>query len=280
VCCSDVFGIGPLSRREVRRLRVLDEEAADGDAMEMDLLDGTCSFLETDGRCGIHAHPHKPRVCSRFPYTLVATPDGGRVSIEHRCLCPNLPGPPLDAASAARDLSVGGRLKANLRITEVAMDGRAVPFGDYVAAEPALLALAAREMAGVEPFPRLSGTSWRSVAEALRGRVGDSREAEALRWGGDTLASRHGVRAGKRWRFWEVERGAAEDVFAAWLQDEVWGLMWVPYASVRSLRRELATRLWIARRLERRVGAAAAVMLVALVGSTATWESVVLRMKR
>jgi Fe-S-cluster containining protein len=49
---------------------------------------GSCVFLTTDTRCGIHRHlgaPAKPQVCREFPYHFVQTPDGVAVGVSFAC---------------------------------------------------------------------------------------------------------------------------------------------------------------------------------------------------
>ena len=52
--------------------------------------DGGCVFLMADQRCSVHAQrgaEAKPDGCRRFPLGLVATPNGGRITTDHRCPC-------------------------------------------------------------------------------------------------------------------------------------------------------------------------------------------------
>jgi Fe-S-cluster containining protein len=50
--------------------------------------DGSCVFLTSDARCGIHRHlgaGAKPQVCREFPYHFVQTPDGVVVGVSFAC---------------------------------------------------------------------------------------------------------------------------------------------------------------------------------------------------
>src|SRR6185295_11492507 len=49
---------------------------------------GSCVFLTSDTRCGIHRHrgaAAKPQVCREFPYHFVQTPDGVAVGVSFAC---------------------------------------------------------------------------------------------------------------------------------------------------------------------------------------------------
>ena len=109
LCCTDIHGLGPLTRREVTAIRRIDSGAAPyselfEDHMLRTAADGGCVFLMADRRCALHAEhgpEAKPDGCRRFPLGLVATPSGGRITTEHRCPCPTLGDrPPLDASAA------------------------------------------------------------------------------------------------------------------------------------------------------------------------------------
>ena len=81
-----------------------------------------CYFIK-DGKCGVHAKygpEAKPTGCRRFPYGLVSTPDGGRVTTEHRCSCRNLgERPPLDLEDAEASLrDRAGRLEVDQEVPE------------------------------------------------------------------------------------------------------------------------------------------------------------------
>jgi hypothetical protein len=171
--------------------------------------------------CAIHAKlgPRaKPRVCSQFPFGLVATPTGGRATTSHRCPCRTLGDrPPITAASAAAALATGGRLRAGVRVaSRIAIRaGSSVPFSEYEAIErgllaalaaggdaPAVLARLAGQLRGrtcAEPlFPRLQGASWRRVGAAFARAETESSYGATLAWLGEALVSIHGGRRG-RW---------------------------------------------------------------------------------
>src|SRR5262249_27715732 len=130
-----------------------------------------CLSLDAHGRCRLHAGGHKPRPCTRFPYVLAATPEGGRVGTVHRCTCRTLRGAAaLDLDDAARSLADrSGRLLANVRVgPRVRLTDRTtMSFGAYRAMEARLLdALAA----GAPPLEALGfGGSPASLLRATSG---------------------------------------------------------------------------------------------------------------
>ena len=303
LCCSDIHKIAPVSRPEMRRLRVLDEDAADFDdeigEPAIAMHDGECSFLRADGLCDIHQI--KPRVCHRFPYTLVATPAGGRVSIEHRCLCPNLvaEAPLVTAHGANRDLNdAAGRLKANWRVERIETDAGTINFADYVKLEATVLQTLKAQPSdvrgtalGTDAFSPLRGSTWREVYAAMVQQEGDTRFDQALRWFGDAIGQHLGIRPRRRERIWETPEPLPSgrppnEQYMTWIADEVWGLMWTSRSGWDQLRRELATRLWIARAIAKRlrrqlsaeVATAEAIVITDLVGSSPWWDGAVQRL--
>jgi hypothetical protein len=267
---------------------------------------GRCRFLNDDG-CRIHAAhgaETKPSLCRRFPFGLIATPAGGRVTTEHRC-----PGrtlgehPGIDLDEAADSLRVGGRgLVADDRIEEpVPLGGkRFVGFAKYAAVEEAMLArLAAGERAekvlAAEPLPRLNGPTWKGFAGELLEMPTDSAWAVAMVWFGDALLEMGaGTRPPRRDRPWApaFERAAAsrsaprspEALYNDWVADELWmfrGLLLAPFDAARA---ELGTRLaaarLIARRLQRRgvrpdQAAAESVLVVEIAAISSDWPGLV-----
>lgn len=91
-------------------------------------VDGACVFLETDGRCAIHAQigfDAKPAPCRKFPFNTVVDPDGTRF-VRASFSCPTVvanrgDGPEELAASIERDARPA-RLPATYRLggTELA----------------------------------------------------------------------------------------------------------------------------------------------------------------
>ena len=123
LCCTDLHALGPLTRIEDRAMRKLVPDSVkyhpDVEAPCMRFgKGGGCAQLLPGGRCGVHARfgaEQKPIGCKRFPYGLLNTPEGGRVTTEHRCPCRTLgERPPIDLADAERSLTdPAGRLYAD-----------------------------------------------------------------------------------------------------------------------------------------------------------------------
>jgi len=314
LCCTDIHGLGPLTKRELTQIRRIDSDGADyDDAFEDYMLrtaaDGGCTFLMEDQRCSVHAQrgaDAKPEGCMRFPLGLVATPEGGRITTEHRCPCRTLGDRPeltVDAALPSL-LDGSGRPSADDRVKKVKLDAKKkVSFEAYrEIEEPMLHALASgkspKKVLGVDPFPTLHKSDW--VLEALE--LIDARDGTAFGaaagWFGDTILKLvDGRRPRPPARPWAAafdraearagEPRTARDVFADWVADEIWALGWNDERHFALMRLELATRLAIAEdicgRLRRRGlredrSAAEAVTVVELVGESDYWKEIVERM--
>ncbi len=261
-----------------------------------------CVFLRQH-RCAIH--PQRPTTCRRFPFGLVATPAGLRVTTEHRCPCRSLgPRPLLSLDDALPSLyGSSGRLQPDLTLgPRVRVEGRRyLSFQRFVAEVEgplleALLAPAPSFEALGAPYPDLDEVSWGDVAHLLRGYAEEgSSGALAVGLFADTLLSLQGVTTKARrarpwsWSFDRAEaRGGpprqADEVLGDWVADVLWSLVWTEHGSFVQGLAELATRLAVARelghRLHHRLGlrpdraAAEAVMCAELVGALPLWESV------
>ncbi len=312
VCCSDVHLIGPIGRSEARRLELLHPKHVahnrEIDARVVLSRDGGCAHLGRapgEAGCRIHATHGalaKPTVCRRFPYRLIATPVGGRVGTEHRCPCRTLgERPPIDPADALASLSVNGRLVADARVERVRLaKGRVVSFARWAALEAELLA---RLRAGddpltvieAEPFPPLDDVTWVDVAHLYRARIDGTSCGDALAWFGDVVLSMHSdARVRLRQRPWspafdraEARAKATQEpdaIFADWIADELWGLEWNERGTFADARRDLATRLVVAREIARRLEAASvrpdraaaeAVLVCEMAGAAPLFRSVV-----
>jgi hypothetical protein len=291
LCCTDVHALGPVRRREVGTLRLIAPEVVRYDAVVATHVltpgsDGRCLFLG-EGGCALHAalgSTGKPSSCRRFPFGLVATPAGGRITTEHRCPCRTMgPRPPLSTDDAYAALEDGaGRLRADHRAPRrVRLDARrSLPFEGWVERErPLLERLAAGDdAAGVIealPFPDLVDGSWPQVASEMvdtylegmaeRGRV--TRFETALGWFGEAVMALHGVPADPC-RQPSVHAPEWADVFdraearsttpappgaalADWVADEIWALWWAVSSHFRTLRADVGTRLAVASQLMR-----------------------------
>jgi hypothetical protein len=301
-----------MTRSEVRDMRVLVAGSVihhpDVDAPCMRFgADGGCAQLTKRG-CGIHARfgsDAKPSGCRRFPYGLVSTPLGGRVSTEHRCPCRTLgERPALDVADAERSLlDQAGRLEVDeVAPRRIALTvERRVPFERFAELEAGLLQRllageAPERVLGAEPFPSLHEGAWPVLAMELLDMDDGTRGGVALSWFADALLELYaGYKPPKRERPWRdaFERGAkrskrpaqARDVFADWLADELWMMRWLTWDCTFDVARaELSTRFRCASRIARRLqrqgvrgdqAAAEAVMAAELVACSEHWGDVV-----
>ena len=282
LCCTDIHLLGALSRAEARQIRAIEPDSvrydpeAEGPAIDCS-PHGRCRFLNQSG-CRIHAtlgSEAKASPCRRFPYGLIATPVGGRVTTEHRC-----PGRTLgehagiDLNEAEASLRVGARgLVADDRIEEpVSLDRKhRVSFRRYTEIESAMLArLASGERAErvlqAKPLPRLNGPTWKGHAGELVELEDSSAWAVAMVWFGDALLELGaGMRPPRRDRPWapvfekaakgRVVPRSPEALYNDWVADELWMLRGLLLASFMAARAELATRLAAARIIARRLQA-------------------------
>jgi hypothetical protein len=318
LCCTDVHGLGPVSRREARSLSLISDEivvAADESEFDEPMLrtrgDGGCLFLGA-GRCDLHAAlgaDAKPLTCGRFPFGLALTPKGGRVTTSHRCPCRTLGDRPALRAETATPalLDRRGRLDADRTVEpELRLARRSrVDFAEYEVLEADLLArLAAGEdpaaVLACAPFPALEGTSWRKEArEMLDVGVDPSRFGIALGWLAEAiraLTGKGGTPPELPWgdAFDRAEArapdpGDPDAIVADWVADELWSLGWTEYGVTFAVcRAELATRLAIVRHcraeLERRGrrpdrAAAEAVSIVDAVGASEWWDDIVIAIR-
>ena len=312
LCCTDIHALGVLTRSEVKELRqrnklsVIYSDDIEGYALKP--VDNHCLFLE-DTRCGLHARhgaEAKPVGCRRFPYGLVSTPLGGRVTTEHRCTCRTLgERPPLsieDAEASLRDRA--GRLEVDQDApTRIALSaGKRVAFAVYAALEGDMIArLNAGEQAesvlAAKPLPELDEGSWPHIAADHLESHDASAGGEAFAWFGDALLELAvGHTPPQRPRPWRAafERAllregraqTAEEVYNDWIADELWGFRWLSWGPFDVARAELATRLAAARVIQRRIqredvrddqAAAEAVMVCELISEGSEWPRAVSR---
>ena len=315
LCCTDLHGLGPLSKKEVRALTVIspgviEEPSEDGfdEPMLRTRHDGACLFLAPD-KCELHASlgpEAKPEGCRRFPLGLTATPAGGRVTTRHRCPCRTMGDrPAIDVAASVPSLEDNsGRLRADTRVSKRVRitRKRAVSFAEYAEMEAEVLQRLARGEAAAAvldapPFPRLRGRTWTDVAEEMLDEGDEpTRFGAALGWFAESIL----VHQESQPRYvderpWEdaFDRAEArtlhpeepERIVNDWVADEIWRMEWSEEGgSFRRLRRELATRLAVCEDLMGRFtqlglrpdrAAAEAVMVVDLVGDSEWWSEVV-----
>lgn len=315
LCCTDIHGIGPLTKKEVTRMRRIDRRSAGwndehDDYMLNTAADGGCVFLMSDQRCSVHAQKGleaKPDGCRRFPLGLVATPRGGRITTEHRCPCrtmgdrPELR--PEDVESSICDGSK--RPVADRRIKRVPFGPKSqLKFSEWEPIEAEYLRrFRGREtlldILDAKPFPKLRGSSWEKQATEFIDARDGTQFGVAMAWVGDAiLALQNGHEARPPGRPWAPAFDRAEarspkkrtsrDVFADWVADEVWSLKWADDYNFDLARAELATRLTIGEDICARLrgsgaradrAAAEAVMMVEVVGESDFWTEVKDRMR-
>jgi hypothetical protein len=306
LCCTDIHALGVLTRSEVRDLRarrklsVVYSDDIEGYCVAP--VEHRCTYLGLEG-CSIHAEEGsaaKPAGCRRFPYGLISTPFGGRVTTEHRCPCRTLGDRPslslTDAEMSLRDRA--GRLEVD-RIIPARIElqhGKRVAFSVYAAIEAKLIARLnaaepAEQVLAANVLPPLAERGWASVAVEHIETRDDSAGGEAFGWFGDALLNlASGHTPPKRPRPWHAaferamgrshQQPSADAIYNDWIADEIWmfrALSWAPFDVARA---ELATRLAVARLIQRWIqdhsvsatqAAAEAVMICELVAEGSEW---------
>lgn len=270
LCCTDIHSLGPLTAAEgrfVESLKVGAFQTIDGERM-LTIVGQGCVFLNEAG-CQIHGEQGpeaKPEGCIRFPYRLVATPDGGRVSTHHRCPCRTMGNrPPMDEADARMSLRGGkGRLRADRDLdTKVPITKRKhLSFSKWKEIEERIFAEPAKTLEQLDPaaFPSLGYRSWAEAAqEILDGIEDSSRFTSALRWFAHAILDHEGraeLRPQERPWSANFEKGAArsdlterkiDDLLEDWLLDEFWSLEWATDSNLAHAWCEWATLASVAR---------------------------------
>jgi hypothetical protein len=310
LCCTNLHLLGPLTRPEVKRLRVLSPHiVAHNDALDADVLltteKGPCVFF--DEGCALHrtlGAKGKPGGCRRFPFRLISTPIGGRVVTEHRCPCRTMgERPPVSMEEAEESLQdEGGRVRRDQRVGDRVKrtPKTTTPFASYAREEARWIAriLAGEPVPDVldaEPLPKMSEATWSDVAHDYRSRIDGTACGDAQAWFGDVLLEMTGTtirsvrnrpwspafdRAEKR----TPKKGDAEEILSDWAADAVWGMEWAQsQASVQTGCADVVTRWTIARKIMeklKKVGtrsdraAAEAVTIVEIAGASGVWSSV------
>jgi Fe-S-cluster containining protein len=312
LCCTDIHALGVLTRSEVKTLRQRDKLSViysdDVDGYCLKPIDSRCLFLDGQDRCGIHAQygaAAKPAGCRRFPYGLVSTPYGGRVTTEHRCPCRTLGTRPeimLDDAEASLRNNAG-RLESDKDVPSkiVLRAGQRVAFDSYLAIETQMIARLnagdrAEEVLAAKVLPDLTEGGWAMVAVEQIDMRDASAGGEVCAWFGDALlelAAGHTPPARPRPWAWAYARASArpgngqtaEYVYNDWIADELWMFRWLDWTdSFDVARSELATRLRVAQLIQSRIerenvppaqAAAEAVMICELVSEGSEWPKAV-----
>jgi hypothetical protein len=269
-----------------------------------------CIFLDGT-RCTLHAERgpmSKPMTCRRFPFGLIRTPLGPRVTTEHRCPCRTLGDRPLlDQESVREAISdASGRLRYDNYIGQtIRLDERQrVRFARYAAHEAILIGnlLAPGdplEALGAEPFPTLEDVRWQDIGHLYRSQVDGSMGGEILAWFGDELLAALGDRMKPRQhRPWKAAFDRAEarsqptrsvdEILADWAADAIWSLGWLEHGPLSLALQDLATRVALGRSTAHRLikhghrpdrAAAEAVMMIELAGALPLWGSVLTSMR-
>lgn len=278
LCCTNLHGLGPLTKREVKALRVISDEVvaeAGSNGFDEPMLrtrkDGGCVFLGPD-RCHLHAAlgaEKKPEGCRRFPLGITATPQGGRVTTRHRCPCRTLGTRPDITSDDVRPsvLDESGEVSSDREIgSKVQLEiGTWITFSQWAKIEKNLLHRLAEgedpvKVLDAEPFPKLHKTTWNAEAkEMLRDGVDKTRFGAALAWFADSVRY---LKEGKKaktdtplaWAesFDRAEARSPESdpdvILADWVADEIWAMEWAEEktSSFAHARSDLATRYAIA----------------------------------
>ncbi len=311
LCCTDIHALGPVTRPEKKHLDLL---APGSLVRSKDLLapvfrtqqSGACVLRSARG-CELHAvhgAQAKPTGCTRFPFNLVATPEGGRVTTEHRCPCRTLGPRPLLTADVA-EVSLrdpAGRLSTNGKVgPRVSLEpGKRVAFHRYRALESEIIndLLALKDplrALGAKPFGKLHAERWANVADKALAERDGTAYGVALAWLGSAIHVCAGTvkKLDISDRPWaesydraEARGGkeSAQAVLADYLADLVWSLDWAfSMASFSAGRRELASVYAIALQITGALvkagvredrAAAEAITIVELSRQSEAWEAV------
>lgn len=311
-CCTSIHLLGPVSRREMVPVQRLRKDAFTYDSSVRGYVfsykkDGTCVFLRKDNLCGVHAKvglEDKPATCRKFPYSLVATPDGRRVVTAHRCSCRTMgERAPLDPSTVESEIRIEGEPLRSERsvLGRIPLAPRQnVGFETWKQTETELLTRLAKlenpwTVLRGKPFPKLKKRQWADVAEDFHDQYDDSSFEIAKAWFGDAIL--HVVEGEKfpdRARPWARFYDGAEkratlmrkprEMLNDWAADAIWSFDWMDWGTFARARHELATRLAVAdaigRHLKKRgVRAdrayAEALLVIELVGITEHWDEVV-----
>lgn len=305
LCCGDVHLWGPITEREAATLSLISPDLLtrkpdDGTRVLAPSAEGRC-LLYRDG-CSLHAAlgaNAKPAVCRRFPFSITATPSGGRVVLSYRCSCAIVPsgGEITEADVLEAVAGPSGRISRDATVTTIAVEpGRAIPFSEWEVMEAELLDRLEREppeaVLDREPFSLLTRERFCTLGEALVDGEPLSRSDHAVAWFGDALLARFASRAlPPRERPWSDAFDAAleaspasspEALLARWVGDDIWALVWARGGSLELARRVLALRVAVTRDIAARMESlgiaparamAEAILITTLTGISDPWAA-------
>lgn len=285
LCCTDVHALGPVTEAEAELLVALHPKTITphGEDQVLSLKDdGTCLFLADDVGCGLHAQlgpRSKPRTCQQFPFRLIQTPAGTRLSTAHLCPCRTLG--EREALTPERADGLPDR-RADRIVSESLPwdDTRRVSMADWEEEEATLFGRLRAGDAIVEVLGEDASLDarWHELAEDLVSTSGEHRFAAALRVFGAALLGREDLeRPGWHASFQRaVARSADErdpkEILRDWLMEELWSLEWAFRGTFTQGRKELAVRAAMAARIASQLSGrpdaamAEAVSVVELVG--------------
>jgi Fe-S-cluster containining protein len=311
LCCTGVHVLGPIEEAELVPLRPLGQKIVGRDASvdgwAFRVADtGACPFLQEDNLCRVHAMlgpQTKPATCRLFPFYLVGTPTGVRVSTSHRCTCRSV---------GEREALDPARVRAELGIPDealplawsaparIAVDAeRDVPFAEWAAREAQLLekvnaGAGVAGLLGSTAFPTLRNDSWEKVAARVRRPADATSFEQAKAWIGEAIqAHLDGSPVSERPRPWarflarvSARTTPADDgdaMLADWLADELWGLGWARWGSFEQARMDFSTRVALVKALEsvfaglgtpRPVATAEAILVLDAIVHSPHWDAV------
>ncbi|MFK7989682.1 MAG: YkgJ family cysteine cluster protein [Sandaracinaceae bacterium] len=285
LCCSDVHALGPVSETEAELLVALHPKTITphGEDQVLSLKDdGTCLFLDETVGCGLHAQlgpRSKPRTCQQFPFRIIQTPTGTRLSTAHLCPCRTLG--EREALTSERADGLPDRRPDRIVSVSLPWDAEhQVSMADWEVEEASLFArLHAGETvsAVLGAQPELDAR-WQAFAEELLSTNGEHRFAAALRMFGAALLD-HADFERPAWHL-SFQRAVARspderdpaEVLRDWVMEELWSLEWAFRGTYQQARRELVVRAAMATRIASRLtgrpdaAMAEAVSVVDLVG--------------
>ena len=315
LCCTDIHALGPVTRREKLSVDLIEPGAL---IRHKDLAEPVFAIqpsgpaahacvLRSSRGCELHARhgaEAKPAGCSRFPFGLVATPDGGRITTEHRCPCRTLGARPAITVESATSSLVdrAGRLSPNGKVGPrvTLADGKTLAWARFRKVEAAMIDTLLMpgadplQVLDVKPLGRIEGVRWKTIASEMMSERDGSSYGEAMVWFSAALlalTADQKLPLGERpWSGpYDIAEArspveSAESVLNDWVADLLWSLDWVfSTPSFHAGRRELATLYVVAQTITQRLvrakvrpdrAAAEALTIVELCRQSGAWERV------